>query len=317
MRQWRVGSFSMALTLILLGIVLVISQMNGISAVKMLINWWPAILILLGIEILLAGYFAKEEKPRIKYDFFAVIMVVFIGTVSLGIYFVSSIGIMDVISRASAITEYSVGLPEMKVQIPDGVTKLVVTGGQRKVNIRSIANAKDIVFFGQAKVLAASEKEANQLGSQQGINSRRVGNTLFVELKDFPVKRGFLHDGVAVHGNLDVLVIPNDIDLEYKSNSNYAELEVAMDSLNAGWWINNNGTIEISLAEKPNLKIHAISKVNLDGNVNWLLEKEESPDQVKDTLHQEKVSGELIYGEGANLLEVFSNERITVNVRSN
>ena len=42
MRQWRVGSFSMGLVLVLLGIGLLLYQLKGApAALDLIFNWWP------------------------------------------------------------------------------------------------------------------------------------------------------------------------------------------------------------------------------------------------------------------------------------
>ena len=52
MKNRRVGTISMAVILIAMGVIMFISQINEISAIDMAFKLWPLTLILLGIEIL-------------------------------------------------------------------------------------------------------------------------------------------------------------------------------------------------------------------------------------------------------------------------
>lgn len=91
MRQWRVGTVSMAIILIAVGIIMIVSQASGVSAAEEIIRWWPLILIILGAEILGYIYFSKEEQPKIKFDAFSIFLVLVILLFSLGAYTVTSL----------------------------------------------------------------------------------------------------------------------------------------------------------------------------------------------------------------------------------
>jgi len=61
MKNKRVGTISMAIVLIGFGILIFIAQINKLSAVELAIKFWPGILILLGIEILIYSYAGKKR----------------------------------------------------------------------------------------------------------------------------------------------------------------------------------------------------------------------------------------------------------------
>ena len=86
MRKWRVGTFSMGMLLIAIGVVLLAGQISGISSAKLIFNWWPIILVILGIEVLAHVYFSKEEQPKVKYDGFSIFIIIFIIIASTAIY---------------------------------------------------------------------------------------------------------------------------------------------------------------------------------------------------------------------------------------
>lgn len=89
MRQWRVGSLSMGIFLIVLGAALLLNRIGGIDASEILFKWWPVILILLGLEILGHEYFSKGTSPKIKYDGISVFIIIIILVFSFGAFIVS------------------------------------------------------------------------------------------------------------------------------------------------------------------------------------------------------------------------------------
>lgn len=78
MRQWRVGTLTMGILLITAGIVSMLSQFKGISILASIIKWWPVVLILLGLEIIIFNVFLKEDKARVKFDGFSIFIILLI-----------------------------------------------------------------------------------------------------------------------------------------------------------------------------------------------------------------------------------------------
>ena len=60
-----------------------------------MIAWWPVILVVLGIEILVFLFLSRQEKPFLKYDFLSIFFVGVIGTVGIGFSLLSSTGILE------------------------------------------------------------------------------------------------------------------------------------------------------------------------------------------------------------------------------
>ena len=68
MRQWKVGSLTLGLTLIFIGIIFIIGNTSDMALLGKLIKFWPIILILLGIEILVYSYSTEKNAERFKID---------------------------------------------------------------------------------------------------------------------------------------------------------------------------------------------------------------------------------------------------------
>ena len=88
MREWRVGTFTMGLSLIALGVFLFLDFSGVFNGFYWAMRLWPVIVILLGIEVLLYAYVAnkKPEGLKIKYDFVSMLMVILIGMASCGVW---------------------------------------------------------------------------------------------------------------------------------------------------------------------------------------------------------------------------------------
>lgn len=99
MKIKRVGTISMSLVLIGFGLILFIAQISKISAVELAIKFWPAILLLLGGELLYCGYRKQRDKDDvvIKYDIFSIFIVTTILFVNIGLYGLMETGILDYI----------------------------------------------------------------------------------------------------------------------------------------------------------------------------------------------------------------------------
>lgn len=108
MKTKRVGTISMAIVLIGFGVVLLIAQFSKISAVELSIKFWPAILMLLGGELLYCGYRRQKDKDDvvIKYDVFSIFIVTSILIVNIGLYGLMETGILDYIKLRVADETY-------------------------------------------------------------------------------------------------------------------------------------------------------------------------------------------------------------------
>lgn len=95
----RVGTISMGIVLVAFGLVLFIAQFSKISALELSIKLWPAILVLLGGELLYCGYRRQKDKDDviIKYDIFSIFIVTSILIVNIGLYGLMETGILDYI----------------------------------------------------------------------------------------------------------------------------------------------------------------------------------------------------------------------------
>ena len=91
MRQWRVGTFSIGILFIALGVLMLAAPVYGLSASQLIFKWWPVILIMLGLEILVYVLLSRQEEPRIKFDGFSIFIIIVILIFTFGTYTVTHI----------------------------------------------------------------------------------------------------------------------------------------------------------------------------------------------------------------------------------
>jgi uncharacterized membrane protein len=92
MRQWRVGTISMGVLLIVVGFVCFLANLTGnFMLIRTVLNLWPTVLILLGIEVLTYSFFLKVDSPRIRYDGFSIFIIMLILFLSCGAYIFQSL----------------------------------------------------------------------------------------------------------------------------------------------------------------------------------------------------------------------------------
>lgn len=75
-RTRRVGSVTFGLTLILFGILFLVHTMAPSFDYEVIFQFWPAIFILLGVEILVENHKSNALNCKFIYDFPAIIMLI-------------------------------------------------------------------------------------------------------------------------------------------------------------------------------------------------------------------------------------------------
>ncbi|UNK20579.1 hypothetical protein MNQ98_11430 [Paenibacillus sp. N3/727] len=97
-RQWRVGTLSMGVSLLLLGLLVLTSQLKGTEIFDSALKWWPIVFVLLGIEIV--GYTLFFRKgDYVKYDVFSILLIGLLTFGCIVMAALTSTGLMDQIRR--------------------------------------------------------------------------------------------------------------------------------------------------------------------------------------------------------------------------
>ena len=76
MKERRIGTFTLGVMLIVFGVLFVINIFSDKMSYSIIIRFWPIVLILLGIEVLVGLY--SKEKTKFTYDKGSVAVIIFI-----------------------------------------------------------------------------------------------------------------------------------------------------------------------------------------------------------------------------------------------
>ncbi len=190
MKYWRVGTISMGISLILLGIFLFVAQYNEISIYSIFLNWWPFILIVLGIEILVYLFLSRKnsETTIIKYDFLSILFVGCLGMIALGFLVLSYTGVMGELQQAIAAEEKTFDLPIVQATVPTTIKRIVIEPTHQPIEIEK-RPSNEISLFGTYRV-TTTEDEPIIRSKADYVTIHTNGDTMYVFLKDLPTKIG-------------------------------------------------------------------------------------------------------------------------------
>lgn len=220
MKKWRVGTLSMGITLIMLGISLLFSLSKGSDAVLDMLNWWPVVLVLLGAELLVHMSLSRKDDPPLRYDIFSILFVGLLCAGGLLFAALSSTGIMAEVKSAVGGMEQSVTLPELRQPIPAGVKAIAVHSGNSQLQIKQ-GDANEVYLFGTYRQHRVEGQSAIDITQEDFIAITRSGSTLYIDVKEPPQSSGVYkpYETAPV-----TLVVPASIPVEIAGIYNNNEL---------------------------------------------------------------------------------------------
>ncbi len=310
MRQWRVGSFSMGFILVLLGIGLIIDRFGGTpKAIELVINWWPLMLILLGIEILAAGFLSRNEQFKIKYDGWSILLMIILVFFSMGSYALLYSGVIPQAQDALSFDRYSCALPDQEIDLT-GIKNVIISSREGELELHSVSGEK-LTILGQAEIRATSIEAASEIARQAEAEIRKVGDTLLIQANSVPVQSNIFRSNYSKTGRL--IFVPAGIPLEVSCSGFDNSVTLKLDSLKAPWTFKSGGPVSVYLSSDLDLTLTGSvswSRENLTGNAEWLYTSD------PDSEHGSRsASGTVTLGQGSWPLVIYSDQRIETNIQ--
>lgn len=303
MRMWRVGTVSMGAALVLLGVLLLFTQVFQIDISTILFSWWPVLFIVLGLEILVYLVINRNDQTLVKYDIFSILFIGFLGTVGIGLAVMSTLGITDHVSAAISSQEETKDLPEYHQASVENISRVVLDTGRNSIDIEGTM-LNEISVFGTYRTQLATnqtliEKESDYLLVNQ------KGDTLFITFKDLPEERGWNYSYSSMSATV---LIPSDMEVEVRGTNN--SIRVRPRTINADMFIENVGYVEFHLPTSSDAYIEAWNVQQLQSNrLEWTIEKESKAENEWDS---PKKSGNLTIGEGHFKINVMNVNHVEV-----
>jgi hypothetical protein len=303
MKQRRVGTISMAIVLIAVGIIMLISQVNNISAVKLSIKFWPLVLFLLGGEILWYSYKYNDENVKIKYDVFSILIVLLIVCINLGIYGLMETGLMTRITSRVSSQTYSYKLPYNEVEVGDEIEKIVINSPNRTNLTLRTEGSNKIVSSGSISVTADGEEKAKEFLNNEYIITNVSGNIMYISFMD---NTNYDDRVYSAHPYDYELTLPENKKVEINGGD---DLKLITSSIKNDWIIDNVNRIKFRLGKDIDVKIKTFvdSEEMLQGNAKWIATEEKNGEEV------ESIVGELIYGDGKSSINILNSGEVVVD----
>lgn len=301
MQKRRVGTISMAVVLIGFGVLIFISQVNKVSAVELAIKFWPAILFLIGGEILWAVYANKDEDIKVRYDVLSIFVVLIIVGINLVIYGLIETDMMKRFNLMLSSHTFNYQMSLNEIEVGEEIKKIVINPSSHSSLTVRTGKENKIISTGSLNITTDSEKKAKEFLDDEYIKVNKVGDIAYVSF----IGRTDYDDGVHSISPYEFnLTIPEDRKVEI---SKVNELELILDGIKNDWVIDDVNQTKIRLGKDIDVKISAFVYGNevLKGNAKWNI-KENSGEGYS-------VQGELTYEEGENTINILNSHEVVVD----
>jgi hypothetical protein len=183
MKTYRVGTLSIGILFIFLGIGMLTNQFYDGSIVNVVFDWWPILLILLGTEILLYLWRRKAnaEEPKLSYDLASIFIIFVFGMASIGLYTVQETGVLKVIQTNLQMKNYDIQTSPQVIEDVRGISTIKVIGNPMNLNLLSTEETKVTMYGSWSNIYAENKEKAHQLTSAL-LETERSGDTLFITI---------------------------------------------------------------------------------------------------------------------------------------
>lgn len=310
MRTWRVGTFSMGASLLFLGVYLLISQLLGLNIGQVMLAWWPMILVVLGIEILVYLFFSGKEKPFLKYDLLSIFLVGILGMAGIGFAILNSTGLVGKLAEVLDRKEQSFELPEFSTSLANEVKRIVVDTGNDPVTIEG-TTGKEVAMFGTYRA-AAAENEKLIHKAEDYVSFHQKGDTVYISFNGLPEEIGPFDNSGTISATI---VIPQDVKLEVIGQDNHITMKPRM--LLSDWTVDRASSVDLYVEEASDVLVSAVTVQELQGQESmWSLSEgnnqqvEGMEQPVEGTLSK---SGTFQMGEGTYQLKILNAYSISLN----
>lgn len=289
----------MGAALVLLGVFLLLTQVFHWNTATALVAWWPLLLIILGIEILVSLYFSKQEKPMVKYDILSIFFIGIIGMCGIALTIFSTTGILNKVTYAMTAETKTLDLPKYNKSINNQIKRVVLETQNQPITIES-TKEKTISAFGTYTTEMvdnhASIKEVNEY-----LMAEETGDTVYLKLKDGPNQHEPFSNGTQVSATI---LVPENVRFEVEGSFNSITLKVR--DLSNNWFLNNISDAAIQVVGHPNLLVQADQVDQLSGD-GWIETNEKGH-----TGEGEPKNGKMTFGDGSHHIVITKSSAVSV-----
>ncbi|MEW8985100.1 MAG: hypothetical protein AB2388_25765 [Bacillus anthracis] len=301
MRTWRVGTFSMGAALLLLGIYLLLSQLMGFNIEHIMISWWPIILVILGLEILLFLLFSRKEKPFLKYDFISIFFVAVLGMSGIGFALLSSSGVLQSVSAYMNSEENTYEIENVEQAIGENVKRVVVSTGGNPISIEG-TDLNEVSMFGTVHSTLAN----SEMSKMDYVSMNEKGDTLYINIKRMPE---YSNGPFNHYTSMDAtLLVPVNLQLEVEAEGSSVTVKPRL--LKSDWTVDGSSDLNVMLEEASDVSLLADGVQELGGNEQkWTITDREKADSYSEPAFDASFKT----GEGSHTLQIVNGYRVSLH----
>jgi hypothetical protein len=296
----------MGAALMILGVMLLLTQIFEWDAAYVMTGWWPSILVILGGEMLFYLFFTKQENARVKYDLLSIFFVAVIGTAGIGLTILQATGVMGAVESWLTAEEATMEIPAFNQSINKDIKRVVVDTGSHDLIIEG-GTGDEVSLFGTYRSTFLEEK--NKLKSVEDyLHSEVKGDSLYITLKGLPAAAAPFDSYSVLNATL---VVPTSVGLEVSGES--SSITMKPRKLLSNWSVNEGSEVNVMLSQGSDINLQAQNITEITENENWKLDKADEPEYDEEGYVEETVkSGNYIIGDGTYDLVVSNTYGLSV-----
>ena len=302
MRTWRVGTFSMGASLIFLGLFLFFSKFLSLDLAEVLMAWWPVLLVVLGVEILVYLFLSRQEQPILKYDFLSIFFVGLIGTTGIVFAVLSSAGVMGKVEEVMAREVRSYDLPAFSYQTDDSIKRVVVRSAGYDMTVEA-TDSKEVSMFGTYRIESA-KKTALLKNAKDIVTANQKGDTLYLNFKLMPDEMGLFNSQGMVAATV---LVPSHVKLEVVGSNDSLSLKPR--TLANNWDIESSSAVAVDVMKNSNMTVRTVGVEQLNGE-DWKITEEPKDEELGSTGPK---NAEYQSGDGKYLIHISNAYEVKLN----
>ncbi|QDP39334.1 hypothetical protein [Radiobacillus deserti] len=271
MRQWRVGTTSMGVALIGLGIVLFLTTLNDWNMSVISLAWLPIIMVILGLEIIAYLVLSKKEQPIVKYDILSILFISVLGVMAICLFVLSSSGLLKQFTQLVQAKESQTALPKVEEVVGKDIKQVVIKSDEGDDVTVEGNNSDQLDIFGTYE----STTMDDPIKKEDYVSISKSGDTLYVQVLKAP-EQEWIDDGWSRY---QVTVsVPVILGVEVRSYVN--QVHIPVNVVQGDWYIESAQQVIASGWEEPKASLVAFaSDLEELTSVDWDKNAEVPPNE--------------------------------------
>jgi hypothetical protein len=261
----RVGTVTFGIFMIVLGALLIINLVTGIKFPSLLIEFWPLLLVSLGLEVLYHHYRAGHES-KLRYDAASMLVLFIFGISAVGLYAFQISGIGALVNELGKSSTYAIDISRNNIPVEDNIDRIVVENYSHDFITIKVEDRDGLSINGTINMIAPNRGEARRLVDENKAYATEVQDNSLI-IRTLPVYTGKWFLKGKVNTAPLTIVVPSRLPFELASNR--GNISVIASKIDANWFIKQSeGFLDVTIPKNSDAKITANAR-QIDGNIKF------------------------------------------------